>query len=260
MANNKIRIKRTSVTGRTPNTTNSGNSQYIDAGELALNLTDKKLFSSNGSTYFEVGSNVSTLAVTAISANGTIGTAGQVLTSNGTGVYWSSPGVSSVNTASQYTFTNTEFFQANLVVGNTTVNAYVNSSALVISGNLIANSTGANNSFYLGGTIASSYQLTGTPLNANIASYLPTYTGTVNAAAVTTSGNLIVGGDLTVNGTTTLNVPLGTALDVTGTITHVGDVTQTGDVDQTGDLTVTGTLDVGSTVQFQDIQIIFHFG
>jgi hypothetical protein len=88
MANNKIRIKRTSVTGRTPNTTNSGNSQYIDAGELALNLTDQKLFSSNGSAYFEVGSNVSTLTVNTISANGSVGSAGQVLKSNGSVAYW----------------------------------------------------------------------------------------------------------------------------------------------------------------------------
>ena len=40
MANNKLQIKRTTVSGRTPNTTNSGNSQYISTGELALNLAD----------------------------------------------------------------------------------------------------------------------------------------------------------------------------------------------------------------------------
>ena len=46
---NKIQIKRTSVSGRTPNTTNSGNGQYIDSGEFALNLADGILYSSNGS-------------------------------------------------------------------------------------------------------------------------------------------------------------------------------------------------------------------
>lgn len=61
---NKLQIKRTSVTGRTPNTTNSGNTHFIDTGELALNLTDGKMFSSNGSAYFEVGSNLSSLSVT----------------------------------------------------------------------------------------------------------------------------------------------------------------------------------------------------
>ena len=46
---NKIQVKRTSIPGRTPNTTNSSNSQYIDSGEFALNLADGILYSSNGS-------------------------------------------------------------------------------------------------------------------------------------------------------------------------------------------------------------------
>ena len=52
----KFQIKRSSVSGRTPNTTNAANSSYIAAGELALNLTDKKMYSSNGTNYFEIGS------------------------------------------------------------------------------------------------------------------------------------------------------------------------------------------------------------
>jgi hypothetical protein len=61
---NKFQVKRTAVSGRTPNTTNSGNTHYIDTGELALNLTDGKLFSSNGSASFEVGANLASLKVT----------------------------------------------------------------------------------------------------------------------------------------------------------------------------------------------------
>ena len=64
MANNKFQLKRTSVSGRTPNTTSSSNTSFIDAGELAVNLTDKKLYSSNGSAYFEVGANLTSLSVT----------------------------------------------------------------------------------------------------------------------------------------------------------------------------------------------------
>jgi hypothetical protein len=88
MASNKIQIKRTSVSARTPNTTNSANTSFIDAGELAINLTDQKVFSSNGSVSFEVGSNLTSLSVNTIVANGATGTAGQVLNSNGTGIYW----------------------------------------------------------------------------------------------------------------------------------------------------------------------------
>lgn len=75
---NVIQIKRTSVSGRTPNTSNSSNSAFIDTGELALNLADKKLFSSNGDL-FEVGSNLSSLSVTGnTTIDGTV-----LLSSNG---------------------------------------------------------------------------------------------------------------------------------------------------------------------------------
>ena len=60
---NKLQIKRTTVSGRTPNTTSSGNTHYIDIGELAVNLPDGKLFSSDGTNFFEVGSNLSLISV-----------------------------------------------------------------------------------------------------------------------------------------------------------------------------------------------------
>jgi hypothetical protein len=77
---NKIQIKRTSVTGRTPNTTTSANGSYIDTGELALNITDGKMFSSNGSVFFE--------AISKIIANGAFGTNSQILFSSGSSMYW----------------------------------------------------------------------------------------------------------------------------------------------------------------------------
>lgn len=91
---NKIQIKRTSVTGRTPNTTTSANGSFIDTGELALNLTDGKMFSSNGSVFFEVGANLTNLTVSSnaslakIVANGSTGTNGQILFSTGGAMYW----------------------------------------------------------------------------------------------------------------------------------------------------------------------------
>jgi hypothetical protein len=190
MSNTKFQFKRTTVSGRLPNTTNSSNSSYIDAGEFAVNLTDGKVVSSNGSATFEVGANLSSLNVTGnillannntklqftaangssnvyfiqqnddnfvfyttntsggtravfniyantlgtnsngalrfntsidlatsgILANGSFGSSGQVLTSNGSSVYWStvSGGGGSVNTAAQYTWTNTHTFSSNV--------------------------------------------------------------------------------------------------------------------------------------------------
>ena len=112
----QLQIKRSTVTGRAPNTTSSGNSTYIAAGELAINLTDGKLFSSNGSALITVGSNLDSLSVNSIALTGRItanssnGTAGQVLASGGSGnVYWA-----------------TVSGGASLTVSNYTSNAYVN--------------------------------------------------------------------------------------------------------------------------------------
>jgi hypothetical protein len=94
---NLFQVKRTTVSGRTPNTSDPANTQYIDTGELALNLTDGKMFSSNGSVQFEVGANLNNLSVTgtttvkAISANGSNGSSGQLLATNGTATYWTTP-------------------------------------------------------------------------------------------------------------------------------------------------------------------------
>jgi hypothetical protein len=89
---NKFQFKRTTVSGRTANTTNAANAAFIDKGELAINLADRKVFSSDASNnIFEVGSNLSSLAVTTLVANGSSGANAQILASNGTGVYWTSP-------------------------------------------------------------------------------------------------------------------------------------------------------------------------
>jgi len=246
----KFQIKRTSISGRTPNTTNAANTSYIAAGELALNLTDKKLYSSDGTAYFEVGafnvqqtnltSNVTTytqistlqfdedsgfavtnpstgvakiainstfkfwqvngttqltasgldtvnfisgdnisiiangantpqsisfstsltptftsatfgnstvnttvnstsIAVTKIVANGTNGTAGDVLFSNGTGAYWAASGALSTNVNASFAWTNTHSF-SNTVTFNGAVHA--NGAAGTNGQVLTANATG----------------------------------------------------------------------------------------------------------------------
>ena len=81
--------KRTSVSGRLPEVANTLDPKYIRRGELSINLTDQKVHTSNGTAVFEVGANLSTLSVQSISANGSLGTNGYHLMSNGTGVYWS---------------------------------------------------------------------------------------------------------------------------------------------------------------------------
>jgi hypothetical protein len=141
-----------------------------------------------------------------LNANGSPGTAGHILYSAGSGsnAYWASTGALGVNTDAQFVWTNTQSFSniitfygsilANTVnavsyttgggygtvtggvtinstavaVGNSSVNAYVNSSVLYIGGNVVANSTGANNAFNLNGVAASGYQTTA-GLSSNVA-------------------------------------------------------------------------------------------
>jgi len=59
MANRPVRIitKRTSVAGKVPTGTTGVELNFIQTGELATNLTDKKIFSYDGSNVFEFGSN-----------------------------------------------------------------------------------------------------------------------------------------------------------------------------------------------------------
>jgi len=117
MANNTIKIKRTSVSGRFPNTVDPANSQYISAGELALNLPDQKIYTSDGSNLVSFISLADTvysntaiyfpIEVALFVVNTTVN-----LSVNSTGVY----------------------------VGNTVANAYVYANSVSVS-NSISNST-----------------------------------------------------------------------------------------------------------------------
>jgi len=88
MANTRFQHKRSSISNVVPTTAD------IATGELGLNLADRKLFTSNGSVVFELGSNLTNLSVTSnlqvitLIANGTSGSNGNVLLSNGSVAYW----------------------------------------------------------------------------------------------------------------------------------------------------------------------------
>jgi|TARA_Y100000114_G_scaffold75657_1_gene69398 hypothetical protein len=75
-----IKIKRTSVSGNLPTTDN------LATGELALNIPDKRLYTSNSTSVLEIGSNPSTLSVnSAYSFPVSDGTNGQILKTDGSG-------------------------------------------------------------------------------------------------------------------------------------------------------------------------------
>lgn len=183
MANNKIQVKRTNVSGRTANVTSAGNAQYIDAGELALNMADGILYTSNGSALITIGANnvnvrvTGNLTVNSIVANGSQGTAGQVLTSNGTTTYWS--------TVSSGSGTVTSVGSGNGLTGGPITTS--GSLSVLANNGITVNSTGVY--------VNDSYIAT---LSANNASFLG---GVAAASYVNTTGNFTVSGNINFTGT-----------------------------------------------------------
>lgn len=117
MANTVFKLRRSSVSGKWPNTST------LAIGELAINLTDRKLFSSDGANTFELGANLVTLNANTIytpslfantehnnylivnneaviqsveilaglKVANSYGNSGLFLTSNGSVAYWANP-------------------------------------------------------------------------------------------------------------------------------------------------------------------------
>lgn len=119
MANTRIQMKRTSVSGRLPNTVDPANNQYITTGELAINLTDQVMYSSNGTALITFG---------AVSPT----------TYTSTAIYFPVSGqfqVGNSTTVSQMTVNS-----AGIFVGNSTSNAFVYANSVSVS-NSTSNST-----------------------------------------------------------------------------------------------------------------------
>jgi len=75
-----VKIKRSSVSGKIPTISD------IEIGELALNINDGKLYSTDGIRVFEVGANTASLKINdAYRFPTSDGTENQVLTTNGSG-------------------------------------------------------------------------------------------------------------------------------------------------------------------------------
>ena len=131
-----------------------------------------------------------------------IGNSGTYSIANSSGVFTATVNASVISTGAPLTGTGGLYINStSLIFGNNTVNSSINSTSIMIGGNVIANSTGANNAFNLGGSAASDYVLVAN-LNANIASYLPTYAGIVNATSHTTGASGTGCGRLIANTTT----------------------------------------------------------
>lgn len=232
-----IEIRRTMNFG-TPNTT-----QLASNGELCYSGNSQTLFINFGGTIYPIAgyrtpgtlqanqalvsnstsgiNNIITANLTVsgfITANGSLGSLNQYLTSNSTGgVYWSSPGAASVNTQAQYTWTNTHLFQANVsITGNSTAELLIASyGAAAAIGGSVANQTG----FYVGNsTVTGSWTYTALTQGTSVVGQSTITEGTLGAASAvggvqinTTSISL---GNSTVNSTLTYSTYNGQAATV----------------------------------------------
>ena len=229
MANTRFQHKRSTVSGVTPTTSD------IAAGELGLNLADRRIFTSNGSAVFELGSNLTNVAVSGnvtigstgdvvftpgagIFANGSVGTAGQVLHSNGSSVYWDTDdqGVTSVATGvgltgGPITTTGTVSVLANNgITANSTglfvtqgTGAVVNSTGVHVNSSFIGTLT-ANNANNFNGQPASFYTnasniTTGTLPMAQLGSNVVNTTAAFTISGIHTHTANIHTGNSTVN-------------------------------------------------------------
>jgi hypothetical protein len=152
---NRFQIKRTTTSGLLPNVSNSSNTSYIAAGELAINLTDRKLLSSNGSATFEVGANLASIVVgtgftqTSGNANFDSGVLFVDGTNNRVGVNNTTPGhalsvTGTTNLGGAVTGITT------LAAGNTTITGFANVSGIVSADYYTAANNGNGTNYRIG--------------------------------------------------------------------------------------------------------------
>ena len=204
MSNNTIKIKRTSVSGRVPNTS------QLTAGELGLNMADQILYASNGSVVFPIGStdklssngfifqlnangDVTLANAASFILNGSVGTNNQLVTSNGSATIWADPPVA-VNTAAQYVWTNNHTFTSNLsIYGNLTLgnNNVVTTDAPILN---------ASQTWNAGSNTVTALKLNVTDTTSNAASLLmDLQVGGTSKLSVNKSGTIVGAGGSIVN-------------------------------------------------------------
>lgn len=132
MANNLIQVKRTAVSGRAAN-----NSTLQNPGELALNMTDGIMYSTNGSSIFEIGANntntrvTGTITVGNSSVNVTVNSTAFSGTSNNANNLGGVAAASYLQNTGAYTISGVRTHTANLEVRGATL--IINTSSAVMA-------------------------------------------------------------------------------------------------------------------------------
>lgn len=161
-------------------------------GNTVVNTTSYVISNASAVTYTANTTGLyHTGTVNATSVNAASHTVGTSFVANATGVYHTSTvNAATYTTGSGYGVVagGVTINATHIAVGNTSVNAFMNSSTLYISGNNIANSTGANNAFNIGGVPAANVVLN--------------YSNQTIGGVKTFSSNLSIGSAVVANGST----------------------------------------------------------
>jgi len=254
---NLIQIKRSNTTSIPTSLTNgemaytsNGEILYIGSNGAVTAITGKRfpgVLTANQALVANSTSGIDKVIVanlqpTGVYANGSLGSGGQVLTSNSTGVYWSSPtsGVAGSNTQVMYNGSGAlsgsagftfDFAANNLNIANTT-----NSASHTVGSNFIANATAIVGTGYANvtGSVNAASHTVGTTFTANatlVNAAAINITGQVNTATffATTSAN--VGGNVQITVSQfgiTGNSTTAPTMSLTGSALTVGNSTITG--------------------------------
>jgi hypothetical protein len=269
---NLIQIKRSLNTATAPSLANgelaftaNGDHLFIGSNGASITiagkfnpgvLTANQALVANGSSAIDKVI-VANLVPTVVYANGSIGTAGQRLTSNGSAVYWETPlaGVAGSNTSIQFNDSNVLAGSANLTFNkdtNTLGVPSVNTASLNVTGftansSRIVISTGAGLEANGGiGTAGQVLHSNGT--TAYWANTTADITEVVAGDGMTgggTSGSVtlnVVGSNSISVAADSISVPTGSTLTVNSTGVHVNNALSITDLTLSGNLTVSGTL------------------
>jgi len=141
------------------------NAYWGSAGGLTTNVNAQYAWTNTQSFSNTITFNGQVDFANSISANGAVGSAGYVLISGGAGAnaYWAAPGTLSINTASQFTWTNTQTFSNTITFNAAILANTINATSITLGGADVVNATG----IYTTGTVNAASLTVGTAVVIN---------------------------------------------------------------------------------------------